>query len=39
MQPYKFSFFGKSVDFASGGYGNAIISNYQLADESVIPFV
>jgi len=37
MQPYKFSFFGKSVDFASGGYGNAIISNYQLADESDIP--
>ncbi|HBI6208350.1 TPA: endonuclease [Listeria monocytogenes] len=37
MQPYKFSFFGKSVDFASGGYGNAIISNYQFADESIIP--
>ncbi|EGO8211592.1 endonuclease [Enterococcus faecalis] len=37
MQPYEFSFFGKSVDFASGGYGNAIISKYQLKDESVVP--
>lgn len=37
IQPYVFSFFGNSVDFASGGYGNAIISKYQLTDESVVP--
>ena len=33
--PYKSSYFGESVPFGGGGYGNAIISKYNLSQTSV----
>lgn len=35
--PYTDSYFGESVPFGGGGYGNGIISKYKLTSQSVTP--
>lgn len=35
-EPYKDSFFGQSIEFGGGGYGNGIVSKYPLKETKVV---